>query len=309
MHFLFIQLNLLEVSVLIIVTLITGIGIRFFISSQRIMREVVEETNRIYGRTTPPPPPPKKYFKKFRSALKSFLSRNASLVNADHQTVTKSGAKVESIEGLKETIQQQQRLLSGFLKQVEEIEGEDKEMLVMENKHLREDVRELEHELNKKTNELVELQSQPSVTNHMSSRIEEVYAELEQLQTKMITLEKQASRANNLAIELDDTREQYEQIHKDLQRKNEKLHETFDENERIKHELRIVEDKLSEANLHRQQLQRKTQFLQALNADLQSVSDTNKKLNTELRRIGELESMLQMIAEERDSLLKKQANK
>ncbi|MES2881555.1 MAG: hypothetical protein V4676_05355 [Bacteroidota bacterium] len=309
MHSLFIQLNLFEVSVLIIVMLITGLGIRFFIHSQRLLRDVVEETNRIYGRETPPPPPSKKYFKKLRRTLNSFLEKRQSLTPAAEQTLGKQVAKVESIEGLKETIQQQQRLLSGFLKQVEEIEGEDKEMLVMENKHLRQDVRELEHELNKKTNELAALQSQPSVSQHMSVRIEEVYAELEQLQTKMMTLEKQASRANNLAIELDDTREQYEQIHKDLQRKNEKLQDTFDENERIKHEMRIVEDKLAEANLHRQQLQRKTQFLQDLNADLQSVSDTNKKLNTELRRIGELESMLQMIAEERDSLLKKQGTK
>lgn len=309
MHSLFIQLNLFEVSVLIIVMLITGLGIRFFIHSQRLLREVVEETNRIYGRETAPPPPQKKYFKKLRKGFNSFFERRHSLTNAAEQTLSKPVAKAESIEGLKETIQQQQRLLSGFLKQVEEIEGEDKEMLVMENKHLRQDVRELEHELNKKTNELAALQSQPSVSQHMSVRIEEVYAELEQLQTKMMTLEKQASRANNLAIELDDTREQYEQIHKDLQRKNEKLQDTFDENERIKHEMRIVEDKLAEANLHRQQLQRKTQFLQDLNADLQSVSDTNKKLNTELRRIGELESMLQMIAEERDSLLKKQGNK
>ncbi len=309
MHSLFIQLNLFEVSVLIIVMLITGFGIRFFIHSQRLLREVVEETNRIYGRTTPPLPPRKKYFTKVNNALRSFLEKRSAPSSRHEQVLSKPAAKVESIENLKETIQQQQRLLSGFLKQVEEIEGEDKEMLVMENKHLRQDVRELEHELNKKTKELIELQGQPSVSQHMSVRIDEVYAELEQLQTKMITLEKQASRANNLAIELEDTREQYEQIHKDLQRKNEKLQDTFDENERIKHEMRIVEDKLAEANLHRQQLQRKTQFLQDLNADLQSVSDTNKKLNTELRRIGELESMLQMIAEERDSLLRKQGSK
>jgi uncharacterized protein (DUF3084 family) len=125
----------------------------------------------------------------------------------------------------------------------------------------------------------------------------------------METLEKQANRANNLAIELEDTRQAYEQVHKDLLRKNEKLEEAFRENQQLQHQFNSLEDKLAEANLQRQQLQKKVQFLQDLNADLQSISDTNKKLQTELRRVGELESMLNMIAEERDYLLRKQSNR
>jgi hypothetical protein len=42
---------------------------------------------------------------------------------------------------------------------------------------------------------------------------------------------------------------------------------------------------------------------------MQSISDTNKKLQTEMRRIGELESMLNMMAEERDFLLRKKMDK
>ena len=42
---------------------------------------------------------------------------------------------------------------------------------------------------------------------------------------------------------------------------------------------------------------------------MQSIADTNKKLQTELRRIGELESMLNMMAEERDFLLRKKMGK
>ena len=61
--------------------------------------------------------------------------------------------------------------------------------------------------------------------------------------------------------------------------------------------------------MQRQQLQKKVQFLQELNADMQNISETNKKLQTELRRIGELESMLTMMAEERDQLLRKKSDK
>ncbi len=42
-----------------------------------------------------------------------------------------------------------------------------------------------------------------------------------------------------------------------------------------------------------------------MNADFQSISDAHQKMQTELRRIGALESMLNMMTQERDSLLQK----
>ena len=106
-------------------------------------------------------------------------------------------------------------------------------------------------------------------------------------------------------IELEDTKQSYEQVHRELSRKHERLEEIMQENHRMRQEIEVLEDKLSEANLQRQQLHKKVQFLQDLNTDMQGISDTNKKLQTELRRIGELESMLHMMAEERDHLLRK----
>ena len=39
---------------------------------------------------------------------------------------------------------------------------------------------------------------------------------------------------------------------------------------------------------------------------MQAVADANKKLEGQLKRIGELESMLNVVAEERDELARKQ---
>jgi len=153
------------------------------------------------------------------------------------------------------------------------------------------------------------LRQQASAAQRMASKIEEVYKEFDQLQEKMQTLERQANRANNLAIELEDAKYSYEQVHKELLRKQEKLEEVMNENQHLRLQLNDVEDKLSDSNLQRQQLQKKVLFLTDLNNDMQSVSDTNKKLQTELRRIGELESMLNMMAEERDFLLRKKTDK
>ena len=74
------------------------------------------------------------------------------------------------------------------------------------------------------------------------------------------------------------------------------------ENQNLQLLLSDLEDKLREANFHRQQLQKRATYLEELNSDLQVVSDTNKKLESQLRRVGELESMLNMVAEERDQL-------
>jgi hypothetical protein len=41
-------------------------------------------------------------------------------------------------------------------------------------------------------------------------------------------------------------------------------------------------------------------YLEELNNDLQLVADANKKLETQLKRIGELESMLNMMSGERE---------
>jgi chromosome segregation ATPase len=213
------------------------------------------------------------------------------------------------VQDMKETIAQQQKLLTGYLQKIEQVEHDGREELVQQNNALQKEINKLHGIIEKKDEEIEEVQQQASTAHKMAAKIEEVYQEFDQLQEKMSALEKQANRANNLAIELEDVRHSYEQVHKELQRKQEKLEEVMNENQRMRLEMNTLEDKLSESNLQRQQLQKKVQFLQELNTDMQSISDTNKKLQTELRRIGELESMLNMMAEERDYLLRRKSDR
>ena len=121
----------------------------------------------------------------------------------------------------------------------------------------------------------------------------------------MASLEKQASQANNFMIELEDAKEAFNQLNKDLIKKNEQLQNILTENQRMHQQLCETEDKLQEANMQRQQLFKKVKVLEEMNADFQSIADAHQKLQTELRRIGELESMLNMMTEERDQLLRK----
>jgi chromosome segregation ATPase len=316
MSHLAVNLSLIEIGVLLCGAIVLGIAIYFYIISRRSLNQTIEKTKgkvtlrpEFYSTasaTAAEPKVPKPAMPVSRPEVrKMILDEPEELPKAAAAPKSKAIHNEESIDSLKSTIQQQQKLLNSFLQQVEEVEKHGREELEMDNKHLKEEIKALEAQLDKKDAEVEEVRQQAKMAERMAARIDEVYQEFEQLQAKMVTLEKQANRANKLALELEDTRQAYEGVHRDLQRKTEKVEEIFMENQRLQQQLNSLEDKLAEANLQRQQLHKKVQFLQDLNTDLQSVSDTNKKLNTELRRIGELESMLTMIAEERDYLLKR----
>ena len=78
------------------------------------------------------------------------------------------------------------------------------------------------------------------------------------------------------------------------------------ENRQLQADLAQMEEKLIEANFQRQQMQKKVSYLEEINRDMQVVSDSQKKLEGQLKRIGELESMLNIVSEERDDLANRQ---
>ena len=309
-----INLTLVEFIVLPLVVIIFGATLYFFITSRKSLQETLRATK-------------KNTFVESKKEKQS-VSKKSSLVEMEEQfarmryeTSLPKQEKIEvpvkrftqkeevAVQDLKSTIAQQQKMLDSYLQKVEDLENEGREELNEKIEELEKKVDELVGEIEEKEEEVKDLRLQASAGERMAAKIDEVYREFELFQTKMATLEKQASRANNLAIELEDIRYSYEQVHKELLRKQEKLEEVMGENQRMRQQMDELEDKLSEANLQRQQLQKKVMFLTDLNNDMQSIADTNKKLQTELRRIGELESMLNMMAEERDFLLRKKLDK
>jgi chromosome segregation ATPase len=310
MNIIAINLTLIELIVLPIVVTIFVFVVSFFIRTRKTLRETLEENKRIYF----PNQKKEKAAGYKRSSIveleeqfakKRFESSKEKELPAFPFKKQKPVADEGMVHELKATIAQQQQLLNTYLFKVEELENEGKEELRSRNEELLEKIDHLEELIETKDADISSLKQQAAAAQKMATRIEEVYAEFEQFQAKMTVLEKQANRANNLAIELEDTKGAFEAMHKELARKQEKLEEVMEENQTMREEMNLLEDKLSEANFQRQQLQKKVQFLTDLNNDMQNISDANKKMQTELRRIGELESMLNLMAEERDFLLKK----
>lgn len=213
----------------------------------------------------------------------------------------------ETISSVKRSILLQKQQLDKLLQKVEAWQPVQAQPVKARDANLENKLEQLELLLEEKEEEIQKIRSQNSVAEMMATRLEQVQSDFEVMQNKLEELEKQAAGANQLAMDLDDAGEENKLLQREVAKKGEKLQELMNENTRLQQLLYETEDKLGEANTQRQQLLKKTKLLEALNTDFQIVSDSNSKMKNELRRIGELESMLNMMTQERDHLLRKRS--
>lgn len=314
MYLLAFNLTLLEIIILQLGAIVLGITIYFFWTSNKALSATLKQSRSKIEIT-----PKRSVLERLGInviTIEDLQERVAKLKNKPAEVLEKRIQPVRhiqetlneiSVTSLKEAVVQQQNTLNALLQKMDSLESNahSKKDLLAENEEQEKKIEKLELLLDSKEGEIKKIRQQEAVAQQMASRIDEVYKEFDLLQHKIVSLEKQAGKANELTIELEDVKQLSEQLQKDLERKQEKLEELIADSRRLHTLLNTTEDKLAEANLQRQQLQKKVQFLQDVNNDMQHVSESNKKLQNELRRIGELESMLSMIADERDRLLSK----
>jgi chromosome segregation ATPase len=200
--------------------------------------------------------------------------------------------------------------INRLLEQVEIIkESEEKNLEIQRsNDELNNQLADLRFKLEEKESEITQVKQKENISKEMSSMLDSAYGEFNVLQGKILKLESQLSATKMSSIEYEDLKESYYKMTRDLNESKSKLSHYMQENHNLQIQLNRTEDKLSEANLQRQQLQKKVAYLEELTSDLQQMSEANKKLEGQMKKIGELESMLNMIAEERDQLKEKQQN-
>ena len=168
-------------------------------------------------------------------------------------------------------------------------------------------VKELKQLVGQKESEIHNIRQKESVTKEMTSMLDSAYSEFNTLQSKIQKLEGQLSSSKMVSLEYEDLKEAYHKALRENEEFKAKLQALTVDSQQLTLQLNEAEDKFREANFQRQQLQKRVSYLEELNNDLQVVADANKKLEHQLKRIGELESMLNVISEEND-LLKTQAN-
>ena len=187
-------------------------------------------------------------------------------------------------------------------------ENEEKQKLMEEeNEGLMNQIKDLKYILREKEIEIHNIRQKENLTKEMTSMLDSAYSEFNTLQSKMQKLETQLSSSKMISLEYEDLKESHLNVLHEYEDYKIKLHSMTTENQQLTLRLNEVEDKFREANFQRQQLQKRVGYLEELNNDLQVLADANKKLEHQLRRIGELESMLNVVSEE-NQLLKRQVN-
>jgi hypothetical protein len=176
-------------------------------------------------------------------------------------------------------------------------EAEKKNMeLLQQNEELSEQLRRTAQLLVEKENEISHLRHQQKLMDEMSQRLDRAYAEYNSLQDKLQKLQGYLTQPYKRNADYDEIQNSYYKLskeHDDLKLKQISLRE---ENQRITRILADTEEKLKEANFQRQQFQKKSVFLEELNHDLQEIAEHNKKIESQLRRVSDMENLLVKIA-------------
>jgi chromosome segregation ATPase len=188
-----------------------------------------------------------------------------------------------------------------IVKETEEKQNE----LIQANEELMERIERLELKLLSKEEELENIHRKDKITGEMNAAIGSAYSDFNTLQEKMKKLEGQVSGARRISLDFEDLKEEHYKQTRDLEELKLKWNASIAEMQDLKLNLNETEDKLREANFQRQQLQKRVAYLEDINDDMQTIADVNKQLEGQMKRIGELESMLNIVAEERDQLAKR----
>ena len=244
------------------------------------------------------------------------VKRQNKKLSGDLETTRKSVPKGEKPEYIEQLRQAQSSLLEHSEKvnqlltqidMVKETEEKQKEML-RENEALNGRIQELDNLLIEKDKEINKVRQKEQLTNEMNSMLDNAYSEFNTLQNKILKLESQVASSRMLNMEYEDIKESFYKQSHEFEAIKVKLNALTAENQQLSLQLHETEDRLLETNFQRQQLQKRVGYLEELNNDLQVMSDANKKLEVQIKRMGELESKINVISEERDELLRKQPN-
>lgn len=225
-------------------------------------------------------------------------------------TTEKQPDYIDQLREARRSLMEHNEKINLLLEQIDVVkEKEEKEKEILQEKEeLSNQVEDLRHMLHEKEKEVSSIRQKEHLTKEMTSMLDSAYSEFGLLQSKMQKLEMQVANSKMVSMEYEDLKEAHLRMSKEFEEQKNKLQVLNNDNQHLRAELEETESHFREAEFQRQQLQKKVAYLEELNDDLQQMSEANKKLEGQIKRIGELESMLNMVSEERDALIRKQVS-
>ena len=179
---------------------------------------------------------------------------------------------------------------------VEESEKKTQDLLHA-NEDLHEQLRNAGQQMLEKEAEISLLRHHQKLAEEMGTRLDKVYEEYSTLQEKLLKLQNYLTQPHNRGTDYEELKDAYFKLGKEHDEMKLKYLSLREENQRLNRIIADTEEKLKEANFQRQQYQKRSAFLEELNHDLQEISEHNKKIESQLRRVSDMESLLTKITQ------------
>ena len=324
------SLSIVEIVVLMLGAIILGITIHFFLSSRRGMKNSPLETEKVNKSLEEWK---LRYFNdvemrdKELGEIKQQLQEaeeNSTIYTIEAEEMRNENKKLRlEMETLRKTIPSEdkpdyleqlrfaQTSLMAHNEKISQLLGQidivkEKEMkqqeIMKENERLSEQIAELKLMLANRDKEIHSIRQKEYMTKEVRSMLDSALEEFNALQSKIQKLEAHAASSKMINMDYEDLKEAHYKLNRDFEEHKLKYVAAATENQELQIHIHEMEDKLKDVNFQRQQLQKRVTYLEELTEDLHTVSDANKKLEGQLKRIGELESKLNIASEERDHL-------
>jgi chromosome segregation ATPase len=228
--------------------------------------------------------------KKFEETLNELSTLRSIPVHSEIQP----GEYLAQLATAQMNLQDHNQRISRLLEQIELLKESERKHLDTKqiNETLQMQLRDFRQALSDKESEIKQIRQQQLLIHELKERLEKAHEEYNVLQDKLQKLEAHISKPHNRTFEYEELQQSYFKLTKECDEIKMKQLSMLEENQRLSRLLADTEDKLRESNFQRQQYLRKVTFLEELNHDLQELSGHHKKLESQMRRIGEIEMML-----------------
>jgi chromosome segregation ATPase len=222
--------------------------------------------------------------------LKEKYSHTEALIKPP--TVTED--YLTQLKTAQENLYQYNQHINKLLQQIQLLKESEKKYQDLQqiNAVLNDQVSILQRQIADKDVEINRIMQEQRLVLEMNERMDKAYADFTQMQDKLRKLEQYLDQPHSKRIEYDQLQESYFKLSREFDEVKGKQISLFEENQRLSRILADTEDKLKEATFQRQQYQKKMLFLEELNRDLQDATEQHKKMESQLRRISEMESII-----------------
>ena len=242
-----------------------------------------EENEKIFGLET----------EELREELE-LMKEKYSVAEAQAKPPTVTEDYLAQLKTAQDNLFQYNQHINKLLQQIQLLKESEKKYqdLLQQHNSLNSQLAAQQRQLVEKDAEISRILQEQRLVLEMNERMDKAYSDFTQMQEKLRKLEQYLDQPHSKRIEYDQLQESYFKLNREFDIVKGKQMALFDENQRLSRILADTEDKLKEANFQRQQYQKKMLFLEELNRDLQEATEQTKKMESQLRRISDMESFL-----------------